>query len=120
MKYKRFIVMFGILAIIVFLEYDVGIPCIFNKLTGLYCPGCGATRTIISLIKLNFYQALRYNAIITIFIPSTIIFTCYKYIFNRDAKVPNWVWYVLLAITLAYGIMRNIPYFSFLAPTQVI
>ena len=27
------------------------IPCIFNELTGFYCPGCGGTRSLIALLS---------------------------------------------------------------------
>ena len=29
------------------------LPCIFHKLTGLYCPGCGGTRAVYWLLKGN-------------------------------------------------------------------
>lgn len=30
------------------------LPCIFQLLTGLYCPGCGGTRAIVSLLRGDF------------------------------------------------------------------
>lgn len=37
------------------------IPCILWFLTGLYCPGCGGTRSIRALLEGNLWLALRYN-----------------------------------------------------------
>lgn len=37
------------------------IPCILWFLTGLYCPGCGGTRSIRALLDGNLWLALRYN-----------------------------------------------------------
>ena len=35
-------------------EYGVGLVCIFNKITGLHCSGCGMTRAVVSLMNLDF------------------------------------------------------------------
>ena len=102
-----------------FLKYDIGIPCIFFELTGFYCPGCGATRAIASLIRLNPYQALRYNPLTIILLLPSIIYLIYKYIFNGKKRVPNWIWCILLIITILFGILRNIPVFYYLAPTVI-
>ena len=34
-------------------------------------------------------------------------------------KIPEAIWYIIIALLIVYGILRNIPYFSFLAPTSV-
>ena len=108
--------MIGILAIILYLKYDIGIPCIIFELTGLYCPGCGATRAIFSLSKLQPYQAFRYNPLIVILIPFAILYLVYKYILKGEKKTPNWIWCILLIITILFGVLRNIPAFYCLAP----
>ena len=41
--------------------FNIGIPCLFYQITGLKCPGCGITRLIFSLIKLDFRQAFFYS-----------------------------------------------------------
>ena len=38
-----------------------GIPCWFHVITGLKCPGCGITRSMLSLLRFNFKDVLRYN-----------------------------------------------------------
>jgi len=37
--------------------YEVKLPCIFNLVTGLYCPGCGGTRAVRSLLKGDLWQS---------------------------------------------------------------
>lgn len=118
--YTKILIMFfiGILYLLFILKYNIGIPCIFHKLTGFYCPGCGTTRAIISLIKFNPYQALRYNMLTIFLIPLASLYCIYKYILNGKKEIPNWVWFILLAITIIFFILRNIPAFSFLAPME--
>lgn len=109
----------GILFIILFIAYNFRIPCIFHEVTGLYCPGCGGTRAIIALAKLDIYQAIRYNILTVIAIPVFCTALICKYIFKIKYKIPDLVWYFVIVIIIIYGILRNIPYFSFLAPTTI-
>lgn len=39
-----------------------GIPCPFHLITGLNCPGCGVSRMLLSLLRLDFAAAFRCNA----------------------------------------------------------
>lgn len=34
-------------------------------------------------------------------------------------KIPEVVWYIIIVLLIVYVILRNIPYFSFLAPTSI-
>lgn len=79
-----------------------------------------------SIIKLDFYQAFRYNVLIFLLIP---VFVTY-FIFQLSAflktkknvmngKSFNKVWITLVVVFLVFGILRNTDAFSFLAPTRV-
>ena len=46
-----------------------GIPCPFHALTGLNCPGCGVSRMLLSLLRLDFAAAFRYNAVLFCMLP---------------------------------------------------
>lgn len=120
-NFKKIIVLFiiGILGIILFLKYDIGIPCIFFELTGWYCPGCGITRAFVSLLQFDIYQAFRYNMLIVILLPFAIIYWIYSFALKGKKRIPNVVWYILLAITILFGVLRNISIFSYLAPTLI-
>lgn len=41
----------------------VGIPCLFRRLTGIPCPGCGLTRALLCLLRGDIRGALAYNAL---------------------------------------------------------
>ena len=105
----------------IFQKYHIGIPCIFHEITHLYCPGCGITRAIFSLLELDIKQALKQNLLI-IFLPLIIIYIInyIKIKLNKEnvdpSKIfPKSIWYILLIITITYGILRN--YLSILQPT---
>lgn len=99
------------------------IPCLIHKVTGLYCPGCGITRMLISLFRFDFYQAFRYNPLLFIMLILTILYQIIKLITyklsTKIIKLNTYVYISLLVLTIAFGILRNIPYFSYLIPTIV-
>lgn len=103
-----------------------GIPCVFYQITGFYCSGCGASRALRSVLHLDFYQALRYNAIFTLALPLLGAYfgaLALSYIrFGKDKiseKVSMKIIWVIIAVVIIYGILRNIPMFSFLAPVTL-
>ncbi len=106
-------------------HFNIYLFCPIKKVTGLYCPGCGVTRMLLSLLKGQLYQAFRYNPLIFITLPFFIIYYIdYLYALYKNKKnklhvlEPN-IWYVLIGIFLIYGILRNIPLFDFLKPTTI-
>ncbi len=104
-------------------NYHLSIPCLFHKITGLYCPGCGTTRLIIALIEGHIEEAYNYNRLVFILLPFIIsyyIYYSYLYIYNKKdniiCKIPNIYIYILILIVLLFGIVRNIDTFSYLKP----
>ena len=103
-------------------KIGIGIPCVFHELTGLYCPGCGITRLLFSLLELNFYQAFRSNPLVFILLILIILYLILKLIlkrFNKNLTIPNYIYYFLLIIVILFGILRNIPGFEFLIPLKL-
>ena len=105
--------------------FNFYLKCPIYELTHLYCPGCGITRMIISLVKGNFYQAFRYNPLLFILIPFVVWYFLDVIIASKRKKnpflerfEPN-IWYILIGIFMVYGILRNIPGFEFLQPYEV-
>ena len=60
--------------ILVFSVAGKGIPCVFRKITGLQCPGCGMTRALTALVHGNPAEAMEYNALSLTLIPLIGIF----------------------------------------------
>lgn len=120
-----FICLFLLLLLYFYLNYymSFSIPCLFHELTGLYCPGCGITRIIFSILQFDFYQAFRWNIFLFILIPIFLGYGIVYYvdwIFDKTPPVlPNWFWNILLFSAILFGILRNIPYFHYLIPTLI-
>ena len=121
-KLLIYIIIIYLIYTYLYYNYSIKIPCLFHEMSNLYCPGCGITRMIISICKLDFYQAFRYNPLLFILMPFFVIYGIIYYInWLNDKKtiINKKVWNILLIIIILYMILRNIPYFSFLAPTII-
>ena len=115
----------GILYLILGSKYNFLIHCPIYEITGLYCPGCGITRMLISILKGEFYQAFRYNPLLFGLMPLIILYFIDLGIAQITKKktlvlkLEPYIWYGLVGIFIIYGILRNIPLFDYLKPTVV-
>ena len=126
---KSVILVLGIILILLlyyFLRENFGfsLDCMLYKYTGLYCPGCGVTRMCVHLLHGEIYKAFRSNmAAFTVIIPLgiCIISMFYEYIFETKVsanifKIRTLFLQITICVLISFGILRNIPIFSFLAP----
>ena len=100
--------------------------CIFYKLTGLFCPGCGAQRSIHSLLRGNIIAALHANVLLVFCLPFLMVYYIILTINYLKPKsiikigIVNQVWFIYLCALLVvyYWIARNVPVLEagFLAP----
>ena len=123
---KSFIIFIFSFLIIYGLSYfllDDGLPCYIRKITGFYCPGCGISRMFISLLKFDIYQAFRFNPLVfclLVFVGIIAIIDIVLYYRKKEIlKIGNKTYITILVLVILFGILRNIPYISFLAPTVV-
>jgi hypothetical protein len=97
--------------------------CAFHRLTGLNCPGCGATRSLYALLHGRWQLALRDNAL---FILTGIALAARAgWIGGRKLLqlgpvtfVPTNVIFGWLVLGLIFGLVRNFPAFAFLSPAN--
>jgi len=99
-------------------------PCPFHLVTGLHCPGCGSLRATHQLLHGKPAAALGLNPLAVLLSP-VILFSLLVDVLaqlglcrRRVVKVPSWVGWAVLTVVLAFGILRNIPFWPFtvLAP----
>lgn len=117
MQHNRFVKIIaffacGILYALFVIQTGVGIPCMFKKITGLYCPGCGITRMMTSILQLRLYEAFRSNIFIFCVWPLIVAAMVLK--MNPIAKILG---YVLSIAAILFGVLRNI--FPIFAPIQM-
>ena len=105
-------------------KHDIFPRCIFNSITGYYCPGCGSQRAVHSLLHLDFAGVISYNFL---FLPAALLIF-YHYLhpfFNRffGWKLPNVFYFkstplIILGVVIVFWVLRNLPFypFSVLAP----
>lgn len=94
-------------------------PCLFNKLTGYYCPGCGNTRAVLAIMSGKILKSIGYNPLPTLLLCIAVV----HYIWTlRGKKPPLSGAFVLItmSIMLIYYILRNfIPISPYLPPTML-
>lgn len=98
--------------------------CVFYRLTGLYCPGCGTARGLHALLHMDIASAFSYNPLMVVFLPFLLYAGgkgAYRRISGTDTPrrlVPAWVIWCIFVLIVAYWILRNLPAwpFTLLAP----
>ncbi len=85
-------------------------PCLFYKLTGLYCPGCGSTRMLYYLVHGHPLLAMQQNALALLVLP-WVVYTLWRQVFARRV-VERWSWrwgMGFAAVLVAFTVARNVP-----------
>lgn len=118
-KIINIIIIFLLICASVFVVFFTRIPCLFNKITGFYCPACGVARMFRSLIELEIYQAFRYNPLVFILLIIVFGYGLICIINKKIIKIENKYLLMLVTIIIMFWFLRNIPFFSFLAPTKL-
>lgn len=101
---------------------DFRIPCIFHKITGFFCPGCGVTRMCLALLQFDIKTALQSNFAIFISLPFMILYAIrqtiryIKYGKQNNSKKQSVFFSILAVLLVLFGILRNLPAFWFWQP----
>jgi hypothetical protein len=99
--------------------------CLFHKVTGLHCPGCGMTRAAYATLHGDLGRAFRMNPVGMVLLPVGMMALALEsvgWIRNRPSRFhlnvgPKGAW-ALAWLVIAFWILRNIPVwpFTLLAP----
>ncbi len=87
--------------------------CPLYALTGFYCSGCGTTRSLYALLHGRFAEAATQNMLLY-----PALFLAVLLLFKPHLALNRALCISVPAVILAYGILRNLPWYPFtlLAP----
>lgn len=95
----------------------MGLPgCLFHRLTGLECPGCGMTRATHAALHGRIGEAFRFNPVGMVLFPAALLGLGLELAgWVRGKPLPfsfriggRWAWGIV-GILLVFWILRNIP-----------
>lgn len=101
--------------------YAIKFPCIFNVVTGLYCPGCGGTRAMRALLAGHIWQSIKYHPAVLygVVVYSEFMVRCFlrkhfkgNFGPDEDGKILPYI-YVGIAIMLLQWIVKIIAQVKF-------
>lgn len=108
----------GVVAMVVYFFFDPATEnffpgCVFLKLTGLKCPGCGSQRAVHSLLHLDFAAAFRYNALLVVSLPVVFFLLVVEMLRTRRPRLyrrvhSQMVIWTIVAIVLVWWVLRNL------------
>lgn len=89
--------------------------CMFHRMTGLNCPGCGGLRALHQLTHGHLGEAFHLNALVVLGVPLAA-FIGARWLWGMASgrsrpllrTRPLWLW-LALAVLIAFGILRNLP-----------
>jgi len=96
-------------------------PCPFHAATGLHCPGCGSLRGLHRLLQGDVVGAIDSNVLMVMSLPfaawwgvrgftAAVFGLKWRRVFLRA----GWIWGILWVI-VAFGVLRNVPFYPFTA-----
>ncbi len=105
----------GVLFYSVLLPHISMPPCVMYKYLGLYCPGCGGTRALISLLHGRILRSLWYHPLVPY---SAVLYGTFmishgaaritRYRYFRGLRFHNWYLYGAIVVLGANWLLRNI------------
>lgn len=110
----------------------IALVCSFYGTTGLYCPGCGMTRSLYAIMNGHFGEAFSYNPLwpfYSLLMLGSLSLWFYFLLTGKNPFIPvnrflakHSCYCIITAIAIIlFWILRNIPVFPFtvLAPPQI-
>lgn len=92
--------------------------CILHHWFLVYCPLCGGTRAIGSMLSLDFLTAFQQNAWVVLFALFAIVWDAFGVIrlikgWEHPWSMPKWIYWVLIISLAIFFIVRNVMLIAF-------
>jgi len=122
-KLVKWVIIFGLFSIIFIIyryfnpyNYTFYPECIFYKLTGYKCPGCGSQRAIHYLLNFDIGKTFQENGLLVVSIPyilAYIYLDIIKLKTQKQMRIKKILYgykafFVVLLVLIIFGITRNI------------
>jgi len=96
--------------------------CVFHRITGWDCPGCGGLRAVHQLLHGNLLTAFRLNPLVVAAAPVVVALGLWRWLRGPARPVSHrttvrWMW-VVLAVVVTFWILRNLPLTFFTLPGE--
>ena len=91
-----------------------GLPCPFHLVTGLNCPGCGVSRMLLSLLRMDLPGAFGYNAGLLCLLPVLLaLFLAHAVRYVRSGshalgRLGQGTELGLVCVLVLWGLVRNL------------
>ncbi|MCW5962647.1 MAG: DUF2752 domain-containing protein [Bryobacterales bacterium] len=91
-------------------------PCMIRAASGLYCPGCGATRALHSLLHGDLQLAAQHNLLLIALLPALTTFVLVQAVSLaregrwKNVRIPGFLPALLLVVMLVFAFVRNLPF----------
>ncbi|GAB3989555.1 DUF2752 domain-containing protein [Nocardioides marmoraquaticus] len=96
--------------------------CPLLMLTGWWCPGCGALRGTHDLLHGDVAGTAARNPLLLLAVPYLVLALGAWLLRRTGRRVPSttsappWVIWGVLAVVVVFGVLRNVPGFTWLSP----
>ncbi len=89
--------------------------CLFHRLTGYYCPGCGGTRSLVLLFRGDIWGSFRYHPFVlyALFAFIYVVITYIVYLVRRrtDKNIrysfPGWTLWGAIVVIVINFVIKN-------------
>lgn len=87
--------------------------CLFHDWFWIYCPLCGGSRAVLSLLQFDFLMAVQQNALVVLFGLLALVWEIRAWIrfLKGDSlpySLPKWIFVVLIILMIAFAVFRNV------------
>lgn len=86
------------------------VPCLFRRVTGLICPGCGLSRAWLCAFRLNFVDAFHFHPL---FWSVPILVLC-GFFGGKSVRIVGWNGWILVFLLIVWAVVYAIRLVSFL------
>ncbi len=103
-EYKTYIITLSAIAALIAAMWIFSIPCPIKYITGMSCAGCGMSRAMLSVLRLDFSTAFAYHPLWIVIIPAILSIVILSA--KGKGKAAGIVFHCLVGLFLAVWIIR--------------